>query len=129
MHEFAVMRLSAMNFNLRQITHFRFGAKRQGSVIMDSSDAAGMSCFGDKSRGAACNRRSVTKGSKTKSGRDEMRLAAGFRTIAALALLAFPLAAYAAEMRGVTATEIKIGQTMPYSGPVSAFGALGKGEV
>src|SRR4029079_13723728 len=24
---------------------------------------------------------------------------------------------------------IKIGQTMPYSGPVSAFGALGKGEV
>ena len=25
--------------------------------------------------------------------------------------------------------EIKIGQTMPYSGPVSAFGALGKGEV
>ena len=35
----------------------------------------------------------------------------------------------AAEMRGVTSTEIKIGQTMPYSGPVSAFGALGKGEV
>ena len=32
-------------------------------------------------------------------------------------------------VRGVTATEIKIGQTMPYSGPVSAFGALGKGEV
>jgi ABC-type branched-subunit amino acid transport system substrate-binding protein len=37
--------------------------------------------------------------------------------------------AEAAEMRGVSATEIKIGQTMPYSGPVSAFGALGKGEV
>lgn len=35
----------------------------------------------------------------------------------------------AAEMPGVTATEIKIGQTMPYSGPVSAFGVLGKGEV
>lgn len=32
-------------------------------------------------------------------------------------------------MRGVSASEIKIGQTMPYSGPVSAFGALGKGEV
>jgi ABC-type branched-subunit amino acid transport system substrate-binding protein len=29
---------------------------------------------------------------------------------------------------GVTATEIKIGQTMPYSGPVTAFGTLGKGE-
>jgi branched-chain amino acid transport system substrate-binding protein len=53
-----------------------------------------------------------------------MRLLAGF---GALILLALP--ATAAEMRGVTATEIKIGQTMPYSGPVSAFGALGKGEV
>src|SRR5450759_1011505 len=30
---------------------------------------------------------------------------------------------------GVTATGIKIGQTMPYSGPVSAFGTLGKGEI
>ena len=29
----------------------------------------------------------------------------------------------------VSASEIKIGQTMHYSGPVSAFGALGKGEV
>jgi ABC-type branched-subunit amino acid transport system substrate-binding protein len=37
--------------------------------------------------------------------------------------------AIGAEMPGVTATEIKIGQTMPYSGPVSAFGILGKGEV
>jgi len=43
--------------------------------------------------------------------------------------LSWPLAARGAEMRGVSATEIKIGQTMPYSGPVSAFGALGKGEV
>jgi ABC-type branched-subunit amino acid transport system substrate-binding protein len=30
---------------------------------------------------------------------------------------------------GVTANEITIGQTMPYSGPVVAFSALGKGEV
>src|SRR5690242_1588599 len=29
---------------------------------------------------------------------------------------------------GVTATEIKIGQSIPYSGPLSAFGVLGKGE-
>ena len=29
---------------------------------------------------------------------------------------------------GVTATEIKIGQTMPYSGALSAYGAIGKGE-
>ncbi|HET7505234.1 MAG TPA: ABC transporter substrate-binding protein [Kofleriaceae bacterium] len=30
---------------------------------------------------------------------------------------------------GVTATEIKIGQCMPYSGPASAYGAIGKGDV
>src|SRR5262245_51138521 len=29
---------------------------------------------------------------------------------------------------GVTATEIKIGQTMPYSGPASAYGTIGKVE-
>ena len=44
-------------------------------------------------------------------------------------MLASSIASGAAEMRGVSASEIKIGQTMPYSGPVSAFGALGKGEV
>jgi branched-chain amino acid transport system substrate-binding protein len=49
--------------------------------------------------------------------------------LSVLELLAWPAMATAADMRGVTATEIKIGQTMPYSGPVSAFGALGKGEV
>ena len=49
--------------------------------------------------------------------------------VSALAALMWPATLTAAEMRGVTATEIKIGQTMPYSGPVSAFGALGKGEV
>jgi len=48
---------------------------------------------------------------------------------AAMALWLGPATAEAAEMRGVSVTEIKIGQTMPYSGPVSAFGALGKGEV
>jgi ABC-type branched-subunit amino acid transport system substrate-binding protein len=45
----------------------------------------------------------------------------------AITLSITPLAAQT--VRGVTATEIRIGQTMPYSGPVSAFGALGKGEV
>lgn len=30
---------------------------------------------------------------------------------------------------GVTDTEIKIGQTMPYSGPASAYGSIGKAEV
>ena len=47
---------------------------------------------------------------------------------AAIALWLGPATAEAVEMRGVSATEIKIGQTLPYSGPVSAFGALGKGE-
>jgi ABC-type branched-subunit amino acid transport system substrate-binding protein len=57
-----------------------------------------------------------------------MRLVTRFGVLGALALLTWP-AASATEVRGVTATEIRIGQTMPYSGPVSAFGALGKGEV
>src|SRR3954462_15711393 len=56
-----------------------------------------------------------------------MRFALG--ALGAVSILLQPAASLAAEMRGVTATEIKIGQTMPYSRPVSAFGALGKGEV
>jgi branched-chain amino acid transport system substrate-binding protein len=59
-----------------------------------------------------------------------MRLVTRLGAAAPLALLfSWPLAASGTEMRGVSATEIRIGQTMPYSGPVSAFGALGKGEV
>jgi branched-chain amino acid transport system substrate-binding protein len=58
-----------------------------------------------------------------------MRLATGFAALGGIALLALASGVDAAEMRGVSATEIRIGQTMPYSGPVSAFGALGKGEV
>ncbi|HKN30742.1 MAG TPA: ABC transporter substrate-binding protein [Roseiarcus sp.] len=36
--------------------------------------------------------------------------------------------ARAANTPGVTDTEIKIGQTMPYSGPVSAYGVIGRTE-
>ncbi len=50
------------------------------------------------------------------------------RKIFAAITVASIMPAAAAE-RGVTATEIKLGQTMPYSGPVSAFSPLGKGEV
>src|SRR5260370_63663 len=57
-----------------------------------------------------------------------MRLMSVFGALGAVSFL-MPIVSTAAEMRGVTATEIRIGQTMPYSGPVSAFGALGKGEV
>jgi ABC-type branched-subunit amino acid transport system substrate-binding protein len=95
---------------------------------MDSNHTASMACFGDKEiAGWRGDRIVVTAASKRKSGRDAMRLVAGFGALAVTALAAWPLPA--AEMRGVTATEIRIGQTMPYSGPVSAFGALGKGEV
>src|SRR5437899_7482192 len=58
-----------------------------------------------------------------------MRSVTGLGVLGAAAFLLLPAVSPAAEMRGVAATEIKIGQTMPYSGPVSAFGALGKGEV
>jgi branched-chain amino acid transport system substrate-binding protein len=33
-----------------------------------------------------------------------------------------------ADMPGVTATEIKIGNTMPYSGPASAYSIIAKTE-
>jgi ABC-type branched-subunit amino acid transport system substrate-binding protein len=58
-----------------------------------------------------------------------MRLMNVLGALGAISLLTASVGAMSAEMRGVTATEIRIGQTMPYSGPVSAFGALGKGEV
>src|SRR5947209_20583824 len=58
-----------------------------------------------------------------------MRLFTGFGALCAIALLTSAAPAPAAEPRGITPTEIRIGQTMPYSGPVSAFGAPGKGEV
>ena len=53
-----------------------------------------------------------------------------FRTsvLTAAALLALAAPAFAEDMPGVTATEIKIGNTMPYSGPASAYGVIGKGE-
>ena len=44
-----------------------------------------------------------------------------------LALGAFAAPAAAQNAPGVTDTEIKIGQTMPYTGPVTAFSTLGKG--
>lgn len=36
--------------------------------------------------------------------------------------------AFAQNAPGITATEIKIGQTMPYSGPASAYASVGKNE-
>jgi branched-chain amino acid transport system substrate-binding protein len=44
----------------------------------------------------------------------------------ALASVAGPGMAAAQTVVGVTATEIKIGNTNPYSGPASAYGTIGK---
>src|SRR5262249_40095384 len=49
--------------------------------------------------------------------------------IAVLGLALIGGSAGAKETSGVTATEIKLGQTMPYSGPASAYAAIGRGEV
>src|SRR6202000_1289260 len=50
-------------------------------------------------------------------------------TVAAAALaIAVTTAAVAADTPGVTATEIKIGNTVPYSGPASSYSVLGKLE-
>jgi branched-chain amino acid transport system substrate-binding protein len=47
---------------------------------------------------------------------------------AAAALAISPWPARAANAPGITDTEIKIGRTMPYSGPASAYGVIGKSE-
>jgi branched-chain amino acid transport system substrate-binding protein len=48
---------------------------------------------------------------------------------AAVAAFAAGARAAQADTPGVTDTEIKIGQTMPYSGPASAYGVIGRTEV
>jgi branched-chain amino acid transport system substrate-binding protein len=54
------------------------------------------------------------------------------RVLAKMAVMAVVLlgwhSAEAKDSPGVTATEIKIGQTMPYSGPASSYASIGKGE-
>ena len=53
-------------------------------------------------------------------------LQAGAVSAAALASGSRP--ALAANAPGITDSEIKIGQTMPYSGPASAYGVIGKAD-
>jgi branched-chain amino acid transport system substrate-binding protein len=80
-------------------------------------------------RSAAGAAGSLTHGSKLKkSGRKVMAATAkDFFACVLLGLLAGP--AVAQNAPGVTDTEIKVGQTMPYTGPVTAFSTLGKGEI
>lgn len=47
---------------------------------------------------------------------------------ASAAMLAAPRLGAAATVVGVTATELKIGNFMPYSGPASAYGVIGRGD-
>jgi len=49
--------------------------------------------------------------------------------VSAAALASGTRAALADNAPGITDTEIKIGQTMPYSGPASAYGVIGKADV
>ena len=53
-------------------------------------------------------------------------LASGAAAAASVATGAWPARAQSAP--GITETEIKIGQTMAYSGPASAYGQIGKTE-
>ena len=53
-------------------------------------------------------------------------LQSGAASAVMIASAAWP--AKAANAPGVTDTEIKIGHTMPYSGPASAYGANGQGR-
>jgi branched-chain amino acid transport system substrate-binding protein len=55
-------------------------------------------------------------------------LLAGVSAVLALAIAATPVAAQKKYDPGASDTEIKIGQTMPYSGPASAYGTIGKAE-
>src|ERR1700730_14338023 len=45
------------------------------------------------------------------------------------AVAATPASAQKKYATGITDTEIKIGQTMPYSGPASAWGTIGRAEL
>src|SRR5512144_2269094 len=49
-------------------------------------------------------------------------------TVAVAAMLAAAPAVAQKKTPGVTDTEIRIGNTMPYSGPASAYGTIGKVE-
>jgi branched-chain amino acid transport system substrate-binding protein len=55
--------------------------------------------------------------------------AIAFLSICSAVVVVSPALAQKNNAPGVTATEIKIGQTMPYSGPASAWGAVGRAEI
>jgi branched-chain amino acid transport system substrate-binding protein len=60
--------------------------------------------------------------------RPTVRSVLGAALLAALALPGAVVPAWADDLPGVTATEIKIGNTNAYSGPASSYGAIAKTE-
>jgi branched-chain amino acid transport system substrate-binding protein len=65
---------------------------------------------------------------KSASGGEVMTFSA-FSVVSALLVGGYAIEAVAAEKQygpGVTDTEIKIGQSVPYSGPASAFSSYGR---
>ena len=56
-------------------------------------------------------------------------LRAGIAMAATAATSKLTAPAIAADLPGVTATELKIGHTVAYSGPASAYGAIGKAHI
>src|SRR5258708_40208880 len=69
---------------------------------------------------------------KTSPGRETMSVGARrFVALTAFVAVALTASAAAAEKkyeRGASDTEIKIGNIMPYSGPASSYGVIGKTE-
>ena len=74
--------------------------------------------------GASQRRRKLGRESK----HDDASFVSAIRRGAFAAFAFGGRAARAANAPGITDTEIKIGQTMPYSGPVSAYGVDGQGR-
>ncbi len=62
------------------------------------------------------------------SAKQRLRIAALSTAIIAYAAMSGSVLAQKTYDTGATDTEIKIGSTMPYSGPASAYGAIGKTE-
>jgi branched-chain amino acid transport system substrate-binding protein len=72
-------------------------------------------------------RRTVADLHQQSAREESMKRRTLLTTVGGLAAASIVSRAWAATP-GVTATEIKIGNTMPYSGPASSYGVIGKGD-
>src|SRR3954469_25638928 len=84
-------------------------------VIQNGADPGVMACFAHGvERGKTAPTGGRLGGAQQAGGGGTMHFTGRFVAVGAFAVLAWPAISAAAEMRGVTATEIRIGQTMPY---------------